>query len=64
MTCRSHRRRISIQLQRPTSSIYTFGIYGRDFAKDGQKPSAAIALKSMLGLTIALLSLNFVLLRC
>lgn len=30
---------ISMHLTAPSANIYTFGIYGRDFARDGQEPS-------------------------
>lgn len=32
---------ISIELKKSRSHIYTFGIYGRDFAKDGMKPTSS-----------------------
>lgn len=30
---------VSMRLTRSTDSLYTFGIYGRDFSRDGMKPT-------------------------
>lgn len=38
---------ISMELTGPRAHIYTFGIYGRDFAKDGQKPTSAAETSSI-----------------
>lgn len=39
--CPFRSQMISMQLMKSVSNLYTFGIYGRDFAKDGMDASSA-----------------------
>lgn len=59
--CRS-RRTIRMELTQATDDIYTFGIYGRDFAKDGDEPNGAtssVLINSIMILMFTVLSLKY-----
>lgn len=48
---------ISIRLKKPNSLLSSFGIYGRDFEKDGMEPSSSpnyMVNKVFIGLLVVL----------
>lgn len=49
-----------MSLSKPVADLNTFGIYGRDFSKDGQEPSAASSssLNHIFGLMASVLVIN------
>lgn len=57
MVCPFRSQKISMQLMKSVSNIYTFGIYGRDFAKDGTEASSANSFALANVYTLAIISL-------